>query len=88
MRAAIHRGATGTLEHERQGTAAYLAVHDLEGFEVRLNFFALISSVEMRRRMVVIKHPDDDSVKTTEFGNGWLFLLKLQRPVQHHRQRS
>ena len=51
-------------EDERLRAACHVALHDFQRVDIDLDFFALINRVEMRRRMVAIKHADDDAVES------------------------
>jgi hypothetical protein len=47
--------------------------------DVDLEFLALIDSVKMRRRMIAIKHPDNDAVKPAQFRHrGRIIGFRLQ----------
>src|SRR5258706_6714347 len=56
-------------ENERERAAAHISLHDFEGVDVHLYFITLINGMEMGRRVVAIKHSNDDSVKSAEFGH-------------------
>jgi len=79
MPAAVPCDATPPFEHQRLRAAGHFAINDFKGVDVHLDLLALINGMKMRRRMVAIKHADDDPVKPAQFRHvGRLFNFKWQ----------
>ena len=60
---------SGPFQHKHQRPAAHGAVHHRQRLDIDLNLFALIDGMEMWRRMIAVKHADDDSLEPAQFGH-------------------
>ena len=60
----------GPFQNQCQRPAAHVSGHDFQRIDVHLNLLPLIDRVKMRRRMVAVKHANDDPVETAEFRHG------------------
>jgi hypothetical protein len=60
----------GPFENERLGATAHAPLDHFQRVHIHLDFFALINRMKMRRRMIAIKHADDNPVKPAQFRHG------------------
>jgi hypothetical protein len=67
MRGAARGGATRPIQHENECPLPDPASLHLKCFNIHLNFLAFVNGMEMRRRMVAVIHPNDDSVEPAQF---------------------